>query len=382
MEPIYVTVVDHETHVSRSFAFDGPRVRIGRETDNDLHLPYPFISRWHAVIELDARGARLRDLGSANRFCFDGVLLEQGACMALNGRHSLTISTLELKMDWHAPEEGVGAADPSAVQGTLESKNCARPGTGGLERIHAARRTYEAALRAWDRELAEIVFDLQKSGDHETAARIEHEFSIGVGPRGPLSSVHPHENMVVALATELMPDMRPPNDAEEEHEFISRLAQVLRTFAACLIETQRTVKAQAGEIAVTLSPGDGEPLGAYQEPEELLGYLLDWRSPDDGRAYDLIQRFQVLLAHQRGYVCGALGALRRIGHECRPEQIARQVDAPWPLRAGMYWRRFVERHKLLFGEGDQRLSQTLRSYLADEYCEELARSGVSAVRGR
>jgi predicted component of type VI protein secretion system len=382
MEPIYVTVVDIETQVSRSFAFDGPRVRIGREADNDLHLPYSFISRWHAVIELDARGARLRDLGSANPFCFDGIPLEPGACLPLSGRHSLTIGSLKLKLDWHAPEDGAVAADPSAVQGTLESKSHAKLATGGLERIHAARRAYDAALRSWERELAEVMFDLEKSGDYETAARIEQEFAVGPGPRGPLSAVHAHENMVVALATELMPDTRPPNDAEEEREFISRLAQVLRTFAVCFIETQRTVKAQATEIAVTLCPGEGEPLAADQEPEELLGYLLDWRSPDDGRAYDLIQRFQVVLAHQRGYVCGALGALRRIGHECRPEQIARQVDVPWPLRAGMYWRRFIERHERLFGEGDQRLSQTLRGYLADEYCEELARSGVSAVRGR
>lgn len=392
MEPLYVTVVDHEARESRSYVFDGPRVRIGRETDNDLHLPYTFISRWHAVVELDGRGARLRDLGAANRMCLDGTELAQGACMALRGRHSLTIGSLELQVESRpsdaAEPSSTGSVGspvaPSFVHGSLDTTgraNATKTPDASLERLRSARRTYEAALRTWERELAEVTFDLQRAGETEAVARVEREFAVGPGPASALThGAHAHENAVVALATELMPNERPPNDPDEEREFVSRVSQALRTFASCFIETQRISKAQAEELGVSLCPGDNEPLAVFQEPEELLSYLLDWRIADDGRSYDLIQRFAVVLSHQRGYVCGVLRALRRIARECRPEEIAREVELPWPFRVGSCWRRFAARHEQLFGDGERTLSATLRGYVADEYCEELARSGVPAAR--
>lgn len=72
-----------------AFRLQGARLRIGRAEENDLVLPDPRVSRFHAEIERGPRGYVLRDLGSTNgtlvgerrireRLLEDGDLISMG----------------------------------------------------------------------------------------------------------------------------------------------------------------------------------------------------------------------------------------------------------------------------------------------------------------
>ncbi len=63
---------------TQTVAFDGERLRIGRDPQNDVVLPNPNVSRFHAdLLATDGR-IELRDLGSSNGTRLDGELVERG----------------------------------------------------------------------------------------------------------------------------------------------------------------------------------------------------------------------------------------------------------------------------------------------------------------
>jgi ABC transport system ATP-binding/permease protein len=59
----------------QTVAFEGPRLTIGRDPDNDVVLDDPNVSRFHAEVITKADGLELRDLGSRNGTRLDGELV-------------------------------------------------------------------------------------------------------------------------------------------------------------------------------------------------------------------------------------------------------------------------------------------------------------------
>ncbi len=59
-------------------AFEGGRLRIGRDPSNDVVLPNPNVSRFHAEVASRDGRVELRDLGSSNGTRLNGELVEDG----------------------------------------------------------------------------------------------------------------------------------------------------------------------------------------------------------------------------------------------------------------------------------------------------------------
>jgi DNA-binding NtrC family response regulator len=62
----------------RCWESSGDRSAIGSHPSNDLAIDDPTVSRFHCEILMDARGARVRDLGSKNGTILDGVPVVDG----------------------------------------------------------------------------------------------------------------------------------------------------------------------------------------------------------------------------------------------------------------------------------------------------------------
>lgn len=63
-----LTVIDADAPAGapRSFAISAERCSIGSASNNDVVIEDATLSRYHCEIRVDARGARVRDLGSRN----------------------------------------------------------------------------------------------------------------------------------------------------------------------------------------------------------------------------------------------------------------------------------------------------------------------------
>jgi eukaryotic-like serine/threonine-protein kinase len=94
-----VVVLDPITRSSRRYAFHRSPVSVGRRADNDIVLPYPFISAEHGIIQFDASEIRYTDLGSRNGSLVGGRRLAADAPVHLATGQEVTIGNLLLKVD-------------------------------------------------------------------------------------------------------------------------------------------------------------------------------------------------------------------------------------------------------------------------------------------
>ena len=98
MRPVVITVFDSETGQTTDHTFATSPVRIGRNPLNDLPLPFPFVSGWHAVVRFDETGAKFFDLGSTNGTLLNGRKIQAGEAVTVGDRLSVTIGKLELRL--------------------------------------------------------------------------------------------------------------------------------------------------------------------------------------------------------------------------------------------------------------------------------------------
>jgi ABC transport system ATP-binding/permease protein len=66
---------------TRTIKFDGSRLTLGRDPSNDVVLPDPNVSRFHAEVAATAEGYELRDLGSRNGTRLNGHLIGDRAAI-------------------------------------------------------------------------------------------------------------------------------------------------------------------------------------------------------------------------------------------------------------------------------------------------------------
>lgn len=110
MLPVVITVFDSESNTSTDYSFTTSPIRIGRNALNDLSLPFPFVSGWHAVVRFDAADAKFFDLGSTNGTLHNGLKVQAGESVLIGAGVSLAIGKLELRI------RRDGAAVPEVVR--------------------------------------------------------------------------------------------------------------------------------------------------------------------------------------------------------------------------------------------------------------------------
>ncbi|MGH1345488.1 MAG: type VI secretion system-associated FHA domain protein [Nannocystales bacterium] len=98
MTAVAIRVFDSEAGTTTEYAYTASPVRIGRNPLNDLTLPFPFVSGWHAVVRFDGSGAKFFDLGSTNGTLYNGRRVQAGEAIPVAGAVSLTIGKLELRI--------------------------------------------------------------------------------------------------------------------------------------------------------------------------------------------------------------------------------------------------------------------------------------------
>lgn len=129
MRPVVITVFDSEAGTTAEHTFASSPVRIGRNPLNDLPLPFPFVSGWHAVVRFDDGQAKFFDLGSTNGTLLNGRKIQAGEAVVIGEMLSVTIGKLELRL---RRGEAVSQAYPAgyAVQAPQPPSPYPGPGPG------------------------------------------------------------------------------------------------------------------------------------------------------------------------------------------------------------------------------------------------------------
>ena len=132
MTAVAIRVFDSEAGTTTEYAYNASPVRIGRNPLNDLTLPFPFVSGWHAVVRFDDGGAKFFDLGSTNGTLYNGRRVQAGEPIPISGEVSLTIGKLELRI-----RQGAAASASAAAPAPLQMTPVApHPGAYAPTSVH------------------------------------------------------------------------------------------------------------------------------------------------------------------------------------------------------------------------------------------------------
>jgi uncharacterized protein (TIGR02270 family) len=95
--------------------FESSPVRIGRRPGNDLVLRHNFVSEPHALIEFDATGVKIVDLGSRNGTIVGGKAITRDQPTPMVGRTQIDIGAFMLIVSTPAPGDGMASGDLSST---------------------------------------------------------------------------------------------------------------------------------------------------------------------------------------------------------------------------------------------------------------------------
>jgi type VI secretion system FHA domain protein len=357
---------------------------VGRNPLNDLSLPYPFVSGWHAVIRFDDRIARFFDLGSTNGTLKDGRKVEVGESVAFDEPVTVQLGDLDLVMS-RAAESSTTASEPArprtwmraprvdeARVGEIDTDNPAQPGLPPLDASQTARVPMQqiheamAALRPYhdtlndarlqfEQQLRARIGQLPPHVREQAEVFIRREFPYG-GPDRPRSTpptaaVPPSAGPgnVAALAEQLLPQLPPPASTAEVERFLACVRDVLETCAKGLVELQNGQEQFGREMGVKAIK-EFTPLHVAASARDVLDYMLDFRHGGPHRMQELVGVFADIMIHQVALLNGVAEGGRALLAQLDPDEIERQIGRGWGKKLQQKWERFVARHKELTSE--------------------------------
>lgn len=413
MPSLRITIIDHERGESRQQRFGASPLRIGRDSSNELHLPFLFVSRWQAVIRFDRERATLFDLGSQNPLRLGGERIARGAKVAIRGTMTVTLGSLELRIE-HRPDEDAptlrvigGPGDPRepmAIDGELCSDpSLPREGTAAdraraSHRAHAAIRrlrglheALRASQEAWKSGLARelAAFD-ESDGDRAARTMLRREIDAwgageGAFVGGPRTSEGPSAvSFASELALHLTPRSQPPQTVEAARRFGERVVKALQVLAATQVELQQVWAREREELGVADDSHEGDdasPIGV--DAAALIEALLDPHGLSDITPERVIDAGVGLQEHVRALIRSAREAARQLAERLSPAAIAGAEQELWPGSGRARWQRYCEHYHELCGDDGARIGGVYRALLIEAYRRALdsgARWSRRAVR--
>ena len=386
MRPVRITVQHRETGSATEHEFHSSPIRVGRNPLNDLSLPYPFVSGWHAVIRFDDRVARFFDLGSTNGTLKDGRRVEVGESVAFDEPVTVQLGDLDLVMSRVAEYASSRPSEPprprtwmraplvdEARVGVIDTNNPTQPGLPPLDasqtarvpmqQIHealAALRPYHDALNEarlqFEQQLRARVVQLPPHVREQAEVFIRREFPSGQPEAQPPSApaaapptTPQGPGSVAALAEQLLPQLPPPASTAEAERFLACVRDVLETCAKGLVELQNGQEQFGREMGVKAIK-EFTPLHVAASARDVLDYLLDYRHGGPHRMQELVGVFADIMIHQVALLNGIAEGGRALLAQIDPDEIERQIGSGWGNRVQQKWARFVARHKELTAE--------------------------------
>ena len=418
MTAVAIRVFDSEAGTTTEYAYNASPVRIGRNPLNDLTLPFPFVSGWHAVVRFDDGGAKFFDLGSTNGTLYNGRRVQAGEPIPISGEVSLTIGKLELRIRQGAAGSASAAAPaplqmtpvaphpgayaPTSVHGTPAmpapvqttsvpnvppstptpgpAPNPKPAGTAAVDMgdvhqsVNRLRPHYDAYRQAWAamfRELAGAISAMPDQTHGYALSIMQREFPEIVGEAefkrmaqhagalhdaGPASSASGSSGAVARLANSVRPGEAPTSAAEEER-FLSCVEDVLRASAKALVELQKGQEQFGAEMGVRTIK-EYTALHAAGSADAVLAYLLDWKAGGSARTQELVGVYADLMIHQVALINGLMEGVRGLLARLSPQEIERGVNAGWASRTAAVWKQYVEKHEQLTRD-DKKLTQVV-----------------------
>jgi type VI secretion system protein ImpI len=360
-------------------------VRIGRNPLNDVQLDYPFVSQFHAVLELDGTVLTLRDLGSRNGTQING--------QAIPGQQPIDLAPYQYQFGFGplqiraepaqiAPEQSAGNRMAAAAQGNFAQTAL----VGAQDAVRVGRTLIEmrASVKAWNDSFTALRETLERAiapldpsvklqvieglfREYPELARHPdmHRLAASFGGSN-LASAAASDDALVAqavrdLAHKYVPS-QPMRTGAQAVAFVGKMQDALDVFFKAFIplrdghkqfETKMEIRRntarpdgrQAADMTVRRTP----------DVATLAARVLDFTDPSSDAAKALAGVFADLMIHQVAMLDGVMRGVKQLLRELSPaalEALAekKKLGGFGPFRFKSLWKLYQERHADLADE--------------------------------
>jgi type VI secretion system protein ImpI len=388
--PVALVARVFDTQANQQFdvTFERFPVRIGRNQLNDLHIDRPYVSQFHAAIDVRERQIFVRDLGSTNGTVYAGRRLARDQPIEVTGSPEINIGPIVLRMALveQAAKKREAAKEGNVLDvgesGTSPSAQLAKqkpiPPGGEDPFIRQLVPYIEAYRTAWG-AVYRVIYDhltrlppelrtnyLKRLGIEHAAVNAETDFQkiaqyYGVDPRtlGELSPPQAALAALTELSRTLVPGGKAIEDVPSILAFARRLRDTLEVFLKCFIPLRDGYQEfEIGVLARDRESTEGDRVAMAKDPKELGAVLLGpTGGPDAVR--QLHDIFVEVMSHQVALLNGVMEGVKTLLVQLSPKSIEDDFEKKGK-RAGLFsnkyealWKFYEDRHGDYSGEDKQ-----------------------------
>jgi type VI secretion system protein ImpI len=387
--PLALLAKVFDTQANQQFdaTFERFPVRIGRNQLNDLQIDRPYVSQFHASIDVRDRQLIVRDLGSTNGTLYSGRRLVRDEPVDVTAMPEVNIGPITLRLSLIEAEakktvtqqEGAGVLDMNDASGVMA---LARPNPvppGGEDPFVRQVVPYLEAYRAAWGAVYRVVYDhltrlpaelrvnyIKRLGIEHASVLLESDFQkiaqyYGVDAR-TLGEMTPPQAALTALtelSRTLVPGTTPLDDVASIVGFVRRLRDTLEVFLKCFCSLRDGYNEFQAEVLVrerdTLGTGT---VATAKDARELAAVLVgSSATPDATRHVNDV--FVDVMSHQVALLNGVMEGVKTLLVKLAPRSLEDEFEKRGK-KAGLFsnkyealWKFYEEQHGDYSGEDKQ-----------------------------
>lgn len=411
-------VVDTQTNQSFEVTYERFPVRIGRNQLNDLHIDRPYVSQFHAAIDLRDRRIVIRDLGSTNGTVFAGQRLQRDAPVDVTATPEITIGPVTihftiieaakkeerregfLDMSGEAwANQAAGARKPAVVPGAedayvrqlLPYLEAYRAAWGTVYRIlydHLTRLQPDVR-QAYLKRLASEQPSVAAEGDFQKLAQY---YGVDPAAMGEMSPAKAAQTALAELSRTLAPGTKPLDDVASVLQFARRLRDAMEVFLKCFISLRDGYQAFTEQMLGTDNVDQNDRVAAAKDAKE-LGVVLLTPAGGPEAARQLNESFIEVMAHEVKLLNGVMEGVKTLLGRLSPRTLEDELERKGK-KGGLFsskyeelWKLYESRHGDYAGEDKQTFEaifgpQFARAYAANAGEDYKGSSGESGPKPR
>jgi predicted component of type VI protein secretion system len=389
---IGVRVEDPKTQFGFERTFQRMPVRIGRSPLNDLHLDFPSVSAFHAVLEEHDGRIMLRDLGSKNGTRVKSGLLPPNQLVDLAEHRNqfailpVLLTTFAAQVDLAkvpmGPKNALKSATTMFELSPLAASQVVTPPSVDFQRVlnnladavaasrdanHHLMKQIESALSTASADTRGPLAEQIGKRFPDVAQRAEGRALLSKYAPATAFAAHSPELVVEAvkeIAEQQMPGAGAPERPEELGTYLTQVNEALRVFLECFLQLREGWRQTEAEFGVGKRRLPTDDLSVVTNTESLARFLFNWRDRDFSAAQDLERAFADMMISHVAMIGGVKNGAKSVVEELSPSAIEHEANDPkhggswWPFgKHQKLWSIYCARHADMAEE--QRLFRVL-----------------------
>ncbi|MCA9625095.1 MAG: FHA domain-containing protein [Myxococcales bacterium] len=349
-------IVDSQSNQTWEATYERFPVRIGRNQLNDLHIDRPYISQFHAAIEVSGSQIWVKDLGSTNGTMYRGNKLQRDQPIEITQAPEIQIGPVVIRVRLQEVQK-VASQRPAAASvldiGTEaglavmeQRRRAVAPGQEDpfirqlvpyIEAYRQAwanvyRLVYEHLTRlqpavrtAYIKRLLIEYPPVSQEGDFQKVAQY---YGVPTYEWGELSPSEAALAGMHELAKQLAPELPNLDDPTKVLGFARRLRDSMDVFLKCFVSLRDGYQEFEAEVLRRERfEQQGNRVGTAKDHQELAKVLFAPDSNSDVTCQQLQEVFVEVMTHQVAMLNGVMEGVKQLLDKLSPEAIEQTYES-------------------------------------------------------